>query len=104
MNVMNIILYWRLIMATVNIPAAMRPTAGGAAQAEVSGATLGEVVDNLESAFPGLKARLVDNGRIRSALAVFIDGTQVSSDLSNRVGPESEIYFAPAISGGALAT
>ena len=87
-------------MARVHIPAAMRPTAGGAAQVEVEGATLAEVVDNLEAQFPGLKSRLVDNNRIRSALAVFIDGTQSSNDLQNRVNPQSEIYFAPAMSGG----
>ena len=87
-------------MAKVNIPAAMRPTAGGAAQVDVEGGTLEAVIDGLESRYPGLRARMVENGRIRSALAVFVDGVQVSHDLRNPVKPDSEIYFAPAISGG----
>lgn len=87
-------------MAIVHIPAAMRPTAGGAARVEVAGSNLDEVIDGLEARFPGLRARIVEDGRIRSAMAVFVDGVQVSNDVRNAVKADSEIYLAPAIAGG----
>jgi sulfur-carrier protein len=87
-------------MPTVNIPAALRPLAGAATQAEVGGATLGEVIDALEALYPGVRARLVDGERIRPGMAVFIDGVQSAPRLSTRVSAAAEIYFAPAVAGG----
>ncbi len=87
-------------MATVHIPAPMRTLTGGATTVTVAGATLGEVVEALEAAHPGLRARLMNGDRIRGNLAVFVDGTQASSDLRTRLGESAEIYFAPAIAGG----
>lgn len=87
-------------MVTVNIPAALRPLAGGSTSADVTGTTLGEIIDSLEELYPGLQARLVDSERIRPGLAVFVNGAQVLPHLSTRVPDGAEIYFAPAIAGG----
>jgi sulfur-carrier protein len=87
-------------MATVNIPAALRPLAGGATQAEVGGANLRELVAGLEALYPGLAERLVEGDRIRAGMAVFINGTQAAPQLSTQLPPDAEIYFAPAIAGG----
>lgn len=87
-------------MAVVNIPAALRPLAGGAARAEAGGETLWEVIEALEVQFPGLRARLVEGDRVRPGMAVFVNGTQAAPQLSTRVPAEAEIYFAPAIAGG----
>ena len=87
-------------MAVVNIPAALRPLAGGSTQVEVEGTTLREVVDSLEEQFAGIRDRIVDGDRIRPGLAVFIDGTQAPQQLSTRVHDGAEIYFAPAVAGG----
>lgn len=87
-------------MARVHIPAAMRPATDGAADVEAPGATLGEVIDNLEAVHPRIKARLVDGGRLRPNLAAFVDGNQASKGLRTPVNPESEVFFAPAMAGG----
>ena len=87
-------------MATVHIPAPMRGLTGGKTEVRVSGATLGEVVEALETDYPGLKSRLVEGDRIRPGLAVFVAGVQASFRLSLRLSENAEIYFAPAISGG----
>ncbi|HZO88974.1 MAG TPA: MoaD/ThiS family protein [Chthonomonadaceae bacterium] len=87
-------------MATVYIPAAMRPAAGGATEAVVPGRTLGEVIENLEAAYPGLKSRLAQEDRLRPGLAAFVNGVSVPPGLSTRVPEDAEIYFAPAIAGG----
>jgi len=88
-------------MPTVNIPAAMRKLTAGQARVSASGGTLGEVVESLEQLYPGLKERLVESGRIRRGLAAFINDQSPTAGLATRVAPDDEIYFAPAIAGGA---
>jgi molybdopterin synthase sulfur carrier subunit len=87
-------------MATVHIPAPMRGLTGGKSEVSVPGASLGEVVDALEVAYPGLKPRLVEGDRIRPGLAMFVGGVQAPSRLSQHLSESAEIYFAPAIAGG----
>ena len=87
-------------MAIVHIPAAMRSLTSGDAEVSAPGTTLGEVVANLDERFPGIQARMVDGDRIRPGLAVFLDGISAPSRLSTPVSEISDIYFAPAISGG----
>ncbi len=87
-------------MATVYIPAPMRRLTGGKASVPVSGETLGEVIDALESAYPGIRERLVEDGRLRGGMAVFINGTNPPGGLRAKVPADAEIYFAPAIAGG----
>src|SRR5438270_6622292 len=69
-------------MATVHIPAPMRSLTGGETEVVAPGETLRELIENLEAAYPGIKARLVDGDRIRANLATFVDGIQVTSGLS----------------------
>ncbi len=87
-------------MAIVHIPAGIRTLTGGETTANVPGRTLGEIVESLEAAYPGLKSRLVEEERIRRGLATFIDGISASPNLNTRVGDDAEIYFAPAVAGG----
>jgi molybdopterin converting factor small subunit len=88
------------MMATIHIPAAMRKLTEDRAVVTAPGATLGEVIDNLETTYPGLKERLVEGERARSNLAVFVDGAQVFPFLNTKVNEDSEVYFALAIAGG----
>jgi molybdopterin converting factor small subunit len=87
-------------MATVHIPAALRGLTGGETQVTVPGETLREVLDRLDEAHPGLKARLSEGERVAAGLAAFVDGTLVTSGLRAKVQADSEIHFMPAIAGG----
>jgi molybdopterin converting factor small subunit len=87
-------------MATVHIPAALRGLTGGETRVSVPGETLREILDRLDEAHPGLKARLAEGDRVASGLAAFVNGTLVTEGLRARVAPDAEIYFAPAIAGG----
>jgi molybdopterin converting factor small subunit len=73
---------------------------GGLKQVEVAGETVGEVIENLDSAHPGIKDRLVDNGALRSNLAVAVDGEVSVLGLLEDVPEGAEVHFVPAISGG----
>ncbi|MCC2668538.1 MAG: ThiS family protein [Armatimonadetes bacterium] len=88
-------------MANVSIPAPLRKLTGGATSASVPGDTLAEVIDRLDELHPGIKDRLIDDGRVRRGFAVFVDGNMPTTGLRTKLTPESEVYFAPAIAGGA---
>lgn len=93
-------------MATVHLPAPMRPLLGGAASVSAHGSTIGELIQDLERRYPGVAARLLaDSGdRLRGGLAVFVDDQLPLGGLRARVGPDSVVYFAPAVAGGAPST
>jgi molybdopterin synthase sulfur carrier subunit len=87
-------------MAVVWIPSLMRNLTGGQGQISAPGKTVREVIDALEEAHPGIKARLCDGDRLNPALSVYIDGQLYDRGLSAAVGEESEIHFLPAVGGG----
>ncbi|MGH8064777.1 MAG: MoaD/ThiS family protein [Candidatus Entotheonellia bacterium] len=87
-------------MAVVWIPSLLQSLTGGEETLVVSGATVGEIIDNLEGRFPGIKDRLVEGGEIRPHIAVAIDGDVSPEGLEQDVRESSEIHFIPALSGG----
>ena len=88
-------------MPTVFLPSMMRSLAGGRDRLEVDGATVAEVIEQADKLAPGLKQRVVDGDRLRSNVAVAIDGEVGALGLLERVEPDSEIHFVAAIAGGA---
>jgi molybdopterin converting factor small subunit len=87
-------------MATVFIPALLRERAGGLRQVEVEGATVNAIIDALDSRFPGVRARLVGNGRLVAGIGVVVDGEVQPDGLRAAVTPASEVHFVPAVRGG----
>ena len=82
------------------IPSLLQSLTDGADKVVVSGATVGEIIENLEARFPGVKDRLVQGGEIRPHIAVAIDGDVSPEGLEQDVQESSEIHFIPALSGG----
>ena len=87
-------------MPEVWIPSLMRGLTRGQEQVRVPGATVREVIENLEARFPGISERICEDGRIRPGLAVAIDGVVGNDGMRQRVAEESEVHFVTAISGG----
>jgi molybdopterin synthase sulfur carrier subunit len=87
-------------MATVFIPPQLRDLTGGAAQAEVAAGSLRNVIAQLEAQHPGIAARLADGDHLAAGLAVSIDGVMTTRGLLEKIDPESEVHFLPAIGGG----
>ena len=52
-------------MARVFIPAALRSLTDGLSVVDVPGASVGEIIDELDAQWPGMRNRLCDDGRIR---------------------------------------
>ena len=54
----------------------------------------------MEERYPGIKSRMTEAGKLRRGLAAFVNDQSPNAGLQTTVGPEDEIYFAPAIAGG----
>ncbi|MCS7061704.1 MAG: MoaD family protein [Anaerolineae bacterium] len=87
-------------MARVWIPALLRGMTGGQSEIEVAGQTVGELIDQLEVRYPGIRERLMDGDRLRPNIAVIIDGVRSRQGLRQPVNDTNEVHFVPAISGG----
>ncbi len=82
------------------IPALYRDLTGGAETIKVSGDTIGEVIANLESRYPGFEDRLCEDDRIRPYISVAVNGEITRRGLHQRLSQPSEIHFVPALGGG----
>ncbi len=87
-------------MAIVFIPTMLQPLTDGVKQTECEGRNVRQIIDGLEAQYPGIKDRLLEDGEIRSNLAVAIDGDVARMGMLERVSEASEIHFVPAIAGG----
>jgi molybdopterin converting factor small subunit len=80
----------------------MRKLTGGRDRVTATGRTIGQIIDSLESQFPGIRAQLIDGGDLKSSLAVSINGEMATGGLLEPVDDTSDIYLVPALSGGGL--
>jgi len=87
-------------MATVYVPNQMRDLTGGTSCLEVEAQTVRQLIHALDERFPGIAARLVDDGGLRPGIQVSIDGALSSRGLLAPVAATSEVHFLPAIGGG----
>ena len=78
----------------------LRELTGGRSTVEAAGATVREVIEDLERQWPGIRDRLTDGGRLRPNLAVAIDGEVGPLGLREAVETSSEVHFVAAIKGG----
>ncbi len=64
-----------------------------------SGATVAEVIADLERQVPGIRNRVLDAGpSLRTHLNVFVGGTRAT--LETPVAPGDVVHVIPAVSGG----
>ena len=88
---------------SVRIPTILRSYTGGESQVSADGATLADVLDSLESAHPGIKARVVDdNGALRRFVNVYVaeEDVRFSDGLQTPTPDGTQISIIPAVAGG----
>ena len=72
----------------------------GRAWVEAEGATLGELLADLEGQFPGIRFRMIDEqDRMRRHVRFFVNGDQ-AFDLDRPLLPADEVAIVQALSGG----
>jgi sulfur-carrier protein len=89
--------------AKVRIPTPLRKLTNNEEVVEVSAGTIGGAITELQTRFPGIKERLVDeNGAVRRFVNVYVNEEDIRF-LQNQETPikaGDEISIIPAIAGG----
>ena len=88
----------------VRIPTILRSYTGGAKAVEGSGATLDELLNNLDAAHGGLRDRLVDGEKLRRFVNVYLNDEDVRflGGLETPVKDGDTVTVLPAVAGGSL--
>jgi len=86
----------------VRIPTPLRRFTGGAEQVGAAGATIGNVIDDLERQFPGIREKLCKEGQVQRFVNVFLNGDDIRflNNLDTGVKDGDELSIVPAIAGG----
>jgi molybdopterin converting factor small subunit len=86
-------------VATVKLRAPLKDLAGGNREVAIEGASVGEVLRELERQHPKIEGWVLDeHGRVRRHVNVFVDGERVREDAP--VAPSATLHVLPSISGG----
>ena len=84
----------------VLIPTPLRSYTNGRSEVQSQGATLAEVLANLDHAYPGIRFRMIDEqDAVRRHMRIFVNREQVRS-LGVLLGAADEVLIVQALSGG----
>ncbi|MEU4120218.1 MoaD/ThiS family protein [Kitasatospora sp. NPDC028055] len=89
--------------ATVRIPTILRTYTGGEAEVTAEGATLGEVIADLEHNHAGIAARILDDtGKLRRFVNVYVndDDVRFADGLATGITDGASVSIIPAVAGG----
>jgi len=87
-------------MAEVSLPLLLKEFTGGVRKTRLEGETLGEVLAALDSLYPGIEARIHEDGKISPTLALVVDGKIAMKGLNTPVEPDSQVAVLPSFGGG----
>ncbi len=90
-------------MASVRIPTPLRRITGEKDEVLVSAKNIRELVEELESQFPGIKDRLCDeNGDIRRFINLYVNNEDIRflKGMETEIKETDTVSIIPAIAGG----
>lgn len=87
---------------TVKIPTQLRAATDGQAEIEVSGSTVGEVLDAVFEAHGDLRERITQDGDLRRFVNVYVSGEDIRfrDGLETELSDGDEVTILPAVAGG----
>jgi molybdopterin converting factor small subunit len=87
-------------VTVVHVPSPLYSYTSGRATVNATGATLAEILADLDRQFPGFRFRVVDEqDRIRPTLLFYVGG-RVTRSLLDLIGAADEVHIIAALSGG----
>jgi sulfur-carrier protein len=94
-------------MATVDvrIPTIMRPHTGGEAKVQLTGDTVGQIIVDLTTKFPGIAGQIVtEDGQLHRFVNVYVndDDVRYIGKLEALIKDGDTISILPAVAGGAF--
>ncbi len=88
---------------SVRIPTPLRRVTNGVDKVDAEGDTLDQIIDSLDSQYPGIKGRLCDeDGNLRNFVNVYVNGEDVRfmRGLATATKSGDEVSIVPAVAGG----
>ncbi len=89
---------------SVRIPTILRTYTAGESEVTAAGATLAEVLDDLDASYAGIKGRILDEGgELRRFVNVYVgnDDVRFLDHLATPTPDGTQISVIPAVAGGA---
>jgi sulfur-carrier protein len=84
----------------VSIPTPLRSYTQQRSEVDADGATVDELLLDLDTRHPGIRFRIVDEqGRLRQHMKVFVNA-EVVRDLATPLAPDDDVVLMQALSGG----
>jgi len=90
-------------MATVRIPSPLRRYTNSQSKVESKGGSIGELLENLETQYPGIKSKLCDDsGNIKRYVNIFVNDEEIRTLQGSEtpVADRDEVSIIPAMAGG----
>lgn len=86
----------------VRIPTILRNLTDGAKAVEADGSTLGELITDLDKHHPGIAERIVENGKLRRFINVYLNDEDVRflGGIDTPVSDGDSVTVLPAVAGG----
>ncbi|MFT4011727.1 MAG: MoaD family protein [Nocardioidaceae bacterium] len=86
----------------VRIPTILRNYTGGEKAVSATGATLSELIDDLETNYAGIKERLIEAGDLRRFVNVYVNDEDVrfTGGLETALSDGDQVVVLPAVAGG----
>jgi molybdopterin synthase sulfur carrier subunit len=91
------------VSINVRIPTILRTYTQDQSQVSADGATLTDVLDSLESSFPGIRARVVDDeGKLRRFVNIYVaeEDVRFAQGLDTPTPEGAQVSIIPAVAGG----
>ncbi len=88
----------------VRIPTILRTYTGGESEVSAAGATLADVLDDLDASYAGIKGRILDEGgELRRFVNIYVgnDDVRFLDHLATPTPDGTQISVIPAVAGGA---
>ncbi|HQZ45276.1 MAG TPA: MoaD/ThiS family protein [Usitatibacteraceae bacterium] len=84
----------------VVLPSPLAQYTAGRRDVDAEGATVAEVLGDLDRRFPGIRFRMIDEqDAIRAHIKIFVN-REIERSLAARLAPGDEILIVAALSGG----
>jgi molybdopterin synthase sulfur carrier subunit len=90
----------------VRVPTPLRNLTKGAPEVQAAGDSVGDVIDDLERQYPGLRERLLeDGGAVRRFINVYVNQEDIRflEGTKTALKQGDEVSIVPAIAGGSVA-
>ncbi|HRL10746.1 MAG TPA: MoaD/ThiS family protein [Aggregatilineales bacterium] len=90
-------------MTSIKIPTPLRAYTGGEATVAVTGATVGEALNDLAARYPEIKAHIFNGDSLRTFVNVFVGDEDVRflDGLATAIEDGDSLRIIPSIAGGA---